>query len=122
MVATHPICAARTIHDLARHLLRLHEVYTRPDDLAAARHRARGKLTIPEKLALLFGAGTFVEKSAPDPALDPRHGERRLVTGHGQMNQRIEPISVGSLDDILLAKILCHRSLFDEHRPRERTS
>src|SRR5262245_29415174 len=89
MVATRPIFASHMMNDLARRLCRLQEVYTRPDYLAAARQRARGKLTISEKLSLLFDAGMFVEKSAPDPALDPRRGERRLVTGYGWMNQRL---------------------------------
>jgi hypothetical protein len=34
----------------------------------------------------------------------------------------LEPIPVGYFDDILMAKILCHRSLCDEYRPRESTS
>jgi hypothetical protein len=39
-----------------------------------------------------------------------------------QVSRGLEPIPVGYFDDILMAKILCHRSLCDEYRPRESTS
>jgi acetyl-CoA carboxylase carboxyltransferase component len=101
MVVTHPICAARTIHDLA----------------------CRLRLTIPEKLALLFDAGTFVEESAPDPALDPRHGERRLVTGHGQMNQHLvaaalfdSSIAAGAVTVSTGKKLIAHMQRAEEAR------
>ena len=53
-----------------------------------ARQHARGKLTVQEKIACLFDPGTFGEDLAPRPDLDPRHGERRLLTGHGMMHGR----------------------------------
>src|SRR5215470_196370 len=77
-----------TGNDLAHRLKQLHEVWTRPDFQAMARQHARGKLTVQEKIACLFDPGTFGEDLAPDPDLDPRHGERRLLTGHGMMHGR----------------------------------
>ena len=53
-----------------------------------ARQHARGKLTVQEKIACLFDPGTFGEDLAPRADLDPRHGERRLLTGHGMMHGR----------------------------------
>jgi propionyl-CoA carboxylase beta chain len=94
MIATPAVDATRTLHDLAYCLRGLHEVYTRSDYVTTARQRAKGKQTIPEKLALLFDAGTFVETSAAAPTMDPRHGERRLVTGHGLMNQRLVAVAL----------------------------
>jgi propionyl-CoA carboxylase beta chain len=54
-----------------------------------ARQHARGKLTVQEKIACLFDPGTFEEDLAPHLDLDPRHGERRLLTGHGMMQGRV---------------------------------
>jgi acetyl-CoA carboxylase carboxyltransferase component len=59
-----------------------------------ARQHARGKLTVQEKIACLFDPGTFVEDLAPHPDLDPRHGERRLLTGHGMMHGRQIAVAV----------------------------
>lgn len=73
---------------LAYRLRHFQEVFTRADFQAAGRQHAKGKLTVQEKIALLFDAGTFVENQVPSPGLDPRHGERRLVTGHGRINGR----------------------------------
>lgn len=76
------------IGNLADSLTVLQEVWARPEFQAAARQHARGKLTIREKIACLFDAGTFVEDNPPAPELDDRHGERRLLTGWGDMNGR----------------------------------
>src|SRR5438445_2635832 len=89
MMVKQQIAAGSTVDGLARHLRHLQEVSTRLDFQAAAQQHAKGKLTVPEKLALLFDAGTFVEDLVPHPDLAPRHGERRLVTGHGQMQGRM---------------------------------
>src|SRR5437773_2142025 len=77
-----------TDNGLAHSLRRLREVCTRPDLQALARQHARGKLTVQEKIACLFDPGTFREDLAPRPDLEPRHGERRLLTGHGMMHGR----------------------------------
>jgi propionyl-CoA carboxylase beta chain len=61
---------------------------TRPDFNALARQHAQDKLTIAEKLACLFDAETFMEDQVPRPDLPLRHGARRLVTGHGQIQGR----------------------------------
>lgn len=73
---------------LAQRLRRLQEVMERPDFLAVAKQRARGKLTVQEKLALIFDPVTFVETLPCRPDLPARHGARRLVTGHGQIQGR----------------------------------
>lgn len=80
--------------DLAHSLRHLREVCTRPDLQAMARQHARGKLTVQEKIACLFDPGTFVEDMAPSPDLDPRHGERRLLTGHGHMHGRAVAVAI----------------------------
>ena len=67
----------------------LQNVFTQPDFLAAARQHAKGKLTIQEKVILLFDSGTFSEDLAPSHELDPRHGERRILTGYGRINNRL---------------------------------
>jgi acetyl-CoA carboxylase carboxyltransferase component len=72
----------------------LHETFARPDLQAAARQHARGKLTVKEKIELLFDADTFTEDLAPSADLDPRHGERRLLTGHGQMHGRLVAVAI----------------------------
>src|SRR5262247_1980013 len=77
-----------TDNNLVHRLRHLREVFTRPDLQAMARQHARGKLTVQEKIACLFDPGTFGEDLAPRPNLDPRHGERRLLTGHGMMHGR----------------------------------
>jgi propionyl-CoA carboxylase beta chain len=76
-------------------------VFTRPEYQAAARQHARGKLTVQEKVGLLFDAATFAEDLVPNPALDPRHGERRLLTGHGQMHG--QPVAVAIFDSSIAA-------------------
>src|SRR5262249_47413182 len=78
-----------TVDNLVQRLRCLHEVSMRRDFCAAAQQHARGKSTIQEKSALLFDTGTFVEALAPSPNLSPRHGARRLVTGHGQVHGRL---------------------------------
>ena len=85
---------AETQQDLAGSLRHLWAVFRRDALQAAARQHARGKLTVQEKLALLFDAGTFVENLAPRPDLDARHGERRLVTGHGQIQGRLVAVAL----------------------------
>ncbi|GIX46754.1 MAG: propionyl-CoA carboxylase [Candidatus Tectimicrobiota bacterium] len=79
-----PALGRRLLHSLRR----LRQVDTDPALRAAARQHARGKLTVAEKIALLFDPETFVEDQPPSPELDPRHGERRLVTGHGHIHGR----------------------------------
>ncbi|MEE9146545.1 MAG: carboxyl transferase domain-containing protein [Candidatus Tectomicrobia bacterium] len=90
-----------TAHGLADCLRHLREVFRRPEFHAAARQHARNKLTVQEKLALLFDAGTFEEDLAPRPDLDPRHGERRLLTGHGAIHDR--PVAVAIFDSSIAA-------------------
>ena len=86
---------------MAETLSRLQEVWTRPDFQAAARQHARGKLTVREKIDCLFDAGTFTEEDAPSVDLDPRHGERRLLTGCGDMNGR--PVAVAIFNSAIAA-------------------
>lgn len=87
--------------DLVQSLRHLQEVYTRPDYEAMARQHARGKLTVSEKLACLCDPGTFHEDLAPAPELEPRHGERRLLTGHGLMHGR--RVAVALFDSAIAA-------------------
>jgi acetyl-CoA carboxylase carboxyltransferase component len=98
MVTQHE-SVVQTVDSLASSLLRLQDVLARPDFQAAARQHARGKLTVQEKIACLFDAGTFVEDLVPRPDLDPRHGERRLLTGHGQMHGR--PVAAAIFDSVV---------------------
>jgi propionyl-CoA carboxylase beta chain len=77
----------------------VHEAFAHPQWHAAARQHARGKLTVQEKLVLLFDG--FEETMAPSPSLDPRHGERRLLTGRGMMNGR--PVAVAIFDSSIAA-------------------
>ena len=84
---------ART-QSLVGALRHLREVFTLPAYQAVARQHARGKLTVAEKIALLFDPNTFIETLAPSPDLDPRHGERRLLTGHGQMHGRRVAVAI----------------------------
>ena len=109
--------------DLAKSLSRLHDVWTRPDFQAAARQHARGKLTVREKIACLFDAGTFTEEGAPGPDLDSRHGERRLLTGFGDMNGR--PVAVAIFNSAIAAgavtistgdKLIKHMQLAEQRR------
>ena len=113
----------RTSIDLAETLSRLHEVWTCSDFQAAARQHARGKLTVQEKIACLFDAGTFTEEDAPSPDLDPRHGERRLLTGCGDMNGR--PVAVAIFNSAIAAgavtistgdKLIKHMQLAERRR------
>jgi acetyl-CoA carboxylase carboxyltransferase component len=88
MAIQHRMALVPTGNDLAYSLRHLREAYTRPDFQAMARQHARGKLTVQEKILCLFDPGTFGEDLAPRSDLDPRHGERRLLTGHGMMHGR----------------------------------
>ena len=108
---------------LAASLSRLHDVWARPDFQAAARQHARGKLTVQEKIACLFDAGTFTEENAPSPDLDARHGERRLLTGCGDMNAR--PVAVAIFNSAIAAgsvtistgdKLIQHMQLAEQRR------
>jgi propionyl-CoA carboxylase beta chain len=81
--------AAPIASNLASRLHQLHGILTRLDFHTAAQQHARGKLTVQEKLTLLLDAGTFVEDLAPSPDLEPRHGARRLITGHGHIQGRL---------------------------------
>ena len=89
----------RTDNGLATSLRRLQEAFAQPQWQAAARQHARGKLTVQEKLDLLFDA--FEETMAPGPELDPRHGERRLLTGRGMMHGR--PVAAAIFDSSIAA-------------------
>lgn len=86
---------------LAQSLRRFRGVFTDQEFQAAARQHARGKLTVPEKLTLLFDPETFVEDFAPHPDLDARHGERRLVTGHGLIHGR--PVAAALFNSAIAA-------------------
>ena len=88
-----------TGNGLTANLRRLQEAFAQPQWQAAARQHARGKLTVQEKLALLFDA--FEETMAPSPELDPRHGERRLLTGRGTMHGR--PVAAAIFDSSIAA-------------------
>lgn len=85
---------SRAADSLRTRLQRLQEAFTRPDFLAAARQHARGKLLVKEKIAHLFDTDTFTEDLAPAADLDPRHGERRLLTGHGLMHGRLVAVAI----------------------------
>ena len=109
--------------DLAASLTLLHDVWTRPDFQAAARQHARGKLTVREKIACLFDAGTFEEDNPPGPDLDPRHGERRLLTGWGDMQGR--PVAAAMFNSAIAAgavtistgeKLIGHMRLAERRR------
>ncbi len=93
--------ARHTSDGLAASLRHLREVLTQPNVQAAARQHARGKLTVQEKLTHLFDPETFVESMAPSPDLDARHGERRLLTGQGQMHGR--PVTAAIFDSSIAA-------------------
>ena len=88
-----------TGNGLTASLRRLQEAFAQPQWQAAARQHARGKLTVQEKLALLFDA--FEETMAPSPELDPRHGERRLLTGRGMLHGR--PVAAAIFDSSIAA-------------------
>jgi acetyl-CoA carboxylase carboxyltransferase component len=90
-----------TTDSFGTRLQRLHEAFSRPDFLAAARQHARGKLLVKEKIELLFDADTFTEDLVPRADLDARHGERRLLTGHGLMLGR--PVAVAIFDSSIAA-------------------
>jgi propionyl-CoA carboxylase beta chain len=97
-------------------------VFKQPDFQAAARQHARGKLTVQEKIGLLFDADTFEEDLAPNPELDLRHGERRLLTGHGQMQGRSvaaaifnSSIAAGSVTISTGEKLIKHMQQAEEH-------
>ncbi|ETW94638.1 MAG: hypothetical protein ETSY1_33980 [Candidatus Entotheonella factor] len=95
----HSAAAEQKGNGLVASLRRVHEAFTEPQWQAAARQHARGKLTVQEKLALLFDS--FEETLVPSPELDPRHGERRLLTGRGLMKGR--PVAVAIFDSAIAA-------------------
>lgn len=86
---------------LAACLRRFRDVWNSTEFQASARQHARGKLTVQEKVACLFDPNTFVEDMPPAPELEPRHGERRLLTGRGQMHGR--PVAVAIFDSAIAA-------------------
>src|SRR5437016_6163001 len=94
MATQHSASTAPRSASLTHSLRHLREVFTRPDLQVMARQHARGKLTVQEKIACLFDAGTFVEDMLPSPDLDPRHGQRRLLTGRGQMHGRAVAVAI----------------------------
>lgn len=104
-------------------LRRFHNAWAHLDFQLAAQQHARGKLTVAEKIACLFDAETFVEDLAPGPELDLRHGERRLLTGHGQMHGR--PLAVAIFNSAIAAgsvtistghKLIKHMQLAETQR------
>jgi propionyl-CoA carboxylase beta chain len=104
-------------------LQRLQETFERPAFRAAARQHARGKLTVKEKVELLFDPDTFAENLVPGPDLDPRHGERRLLTGHGQMHGRLVAVAIfdssiaaGSVTITTGEKLIKQMQLAEEQR------
>src|SRR5262245_45774272 len=101
MAIQHNLAPISTDDDLAHSLKHLRQVYTRPDFQAMVRQHARGKLTVQEKLTCLFDPGTFHEDLAPHPDLEPRHGERRLLTGRGMMHGR--QVAVAIFDSAIAA-------------------
>jgi acetyl-CoA carboxylase carboxyltransferase component len=115
--------AVRTSDDLVSGLRRLYEAFSRPDFQAAARQHARGKLTVQEKIRLLFDPETFEEDLKPSPDLDSRHGERRLLTGRGQIHGR--PVAAAIFDSSIAAgsvtiatgeKLINQMQLAEAHR------
>ncbi|MEE8302105.1 MAG: carboxyl transferase domain-containing protein [Candidatus Tectomicrobia bacterium] len=115
--------AAHMENGLGVSLQRFRDAFTRPDFQAAARQHARGKLTVTEKIGLLFDADTFAEDLAPSPDLEARHGERRLLTGHGQIHGR--PVTAAIFDSSIAAgsvtistgeKLIKQMQLAEEHR------
>lgn len=101
----------------------LQKVFTQSDFLAAARQHAKGKLTIQEKVILLFDSGTFSEDLAPSHELDSRHGERRILTGYGRINNRLvsaaifdSSIAAGALNPDMGEKLLKHMRRSEENR------
>jgi acetyl-CoA carboxylase carboxyltransferase component len=114
--------AVQTVDNLASRLWQLREAFIRPDFQAAARQHARGKLTVQEKIGLLFDPETFEEDLPPSPELDVRHGERRLLTGHGQMQGRVvaaaifdSSIAAGSVTISTGEKLIKHMKQAEEH-------
>jgi propionyl-CoA carboxylase beta chain len=114
---------AQAVDDLVSSLQHLHEVFARSDFEAAARQHARGKLTVQEKIRLFFDPDTFEENLVPRPDLDPRHGERRLLTGHGRMHGRSvaaaifdSSIAAGSVTISTGKKLIKQMQLAEEHR------
>src|SRR5438309_3035084 len=101
MTIQHRMALIPTGNNLAHSLRHVREVCTRSDFQTMARQHARGKLTVQEKIACLFDPGTFVEDLAPRVDLEPRHGERRLLTGHGMMHGR--PVAVAIFDSAIAA-------------------
>jgi len=87
------------VQELVASLRRVHEAFAHPQWQAASRQHARGKLTVQEKLELLFDS--FEETLVPSPELDPRHGERRLLTGRGLMHGR--PVMAAIFDSSIAA-------------------
>lgn len=111
------------VKDLVDGLEELKRVFVRSDFLISARQHARGKLTIQEKVTLLFDSGTFEEDLAPSPELDTRHGERRILTGYGQINGRLvsaalfdSSIAAGALNPDMGEKLLKHMRRSEEQR------
>ena len=95
------MAGVETADALMSSLQRWRDVMSQADFQAAARQHARGKLTVQEKIALLFDPDTFAEDLVPSPDLDPRHGERRLLTGHGHMHGR--PVAAAIFDSSIAA-------------------
>jgi propionyl-CoA carboxylase beta chain len=109
------------VNGLLASLRRLHEAFVHPQWQAAARQHARGKLTVQEKLGLLFDA--FEETMVPSAELDPRHGERRLLTGRGLMHGR--PVAAAIFDSSIAAgsvtistgkKLIAHMQQAEQER------
>jgi acetyl-CoA carboxylase carboxyltransferase component len=89
MMAKKNIQSSNMVKVLWDSLQDLRKVFTQSGFLAAAKQHAKGKLTIQEKVILFFDSGTFLEDLAPRHELDSRHGERRILTGYGRINNRL---------------------------------
>lgn len=94
VVQQQEIFIASRAQSLVGALRHLREVFTLPAYQVAARQHARGKLMVEEKIALLFDPNTFLEELAPSPDLDARHGEKRLLTGHGHIHGRRVAVAI----------------------------
>jgi acetyl-CoA carboxylase carboxyltransferase component len=123
MMVQQSVANVDAANGLVASLRHLREVFTRADFQAAARQHARGKLTVQEKIALLFDTGTFVEDLVPHPDLEARHGERRLLTGHGQIQGRAVAVAIfdssiaaGSVTIATGKKLIQHMQQAEAHR------
>ena len=119
----HNIRDSKKVIKLWESLTDLQKVFAQPGFLTAARQHAKGKLTIQEKVTLLFDEGTFSEDLVPEHGIDSRHGERRILTGYGRINNRPvsaalidSSIAAGALDPEMGAKLIKHMRRTEKNR------